>query len=139
MVAPSKPIADHVLAGTYRKDRHGERADGHISTDPLPDPPDWMTEEAKAEYNRVKDAFGDTGILTCLDASSLAIYAQLWARLVEAERADPYVAPPAAYFAAFTAAAGRLGLDPQSRAKLRMPPKKSNASLDPWAEFSAKN
>ena len=67
----------------------------------------------------------------------LIAYCQLWARLVEAEKAIPYVAPPATYFSAFATIAGRLGLDPQSRARLRVPDRKAEPEADPWAQFAA--
>ena len=136
MAYPSKTLDEHHLQGTFRKDRHGERVDNIIAAGPLPEPPEWMQPEAKQEYRRIQQAFGDTGLLTCLDASVLITYAQLWVRLVQAEQATPYIAPPAAYFAAFATIAGRLGLDPQSRARLRVPPKEADSGVDPWAEFA---
>ncbi len=132
----ARTLAEHQLAGTYRKDRHGARADNHIAAGPLPEPPNWMQPEAVEEYRRVQQAFGDTGLLTCLDAGLLIAYCQLWARLVELEKAVPYEMPHAAYFTTFATIAGRLGLDPQSRARLRVPDRKAEPEADAWAEFA---
>ena len=137
MPRPAKALAEHHLQGTYREDRHGTRGDNAVAAGPLPEPPNWMQPEALEEYRRVQQAFGNTGMRTCLDAAMLIAYCQLWARLVEAEKAIPYVAPPAAYFSAFATIAGRLGLDPQSRARLRVPDRKAEPEADPWAQFAA--
>ena len=137
MPTPPKPLHEHHLAGTYRPDRHAARVDGVIAADPLPEPPNWMQPEAVEEYRRIQRAFADTGVLTSLDAGVMIAYCQLYARLVEMERATPYVMPPASYFSTFAQIASRLGLDPQSRGRLRAPPKKTEPEADAWAQFAA--
>ena len=51
----------------------------------MPTCPEWLEEEAKAEWNRLCKPMFDMGILTELDMSAFAAYCQSYARWKEAE------------------------------------------------------
>lgn len=50
-----------------------------------PDCPEWLLDEAKAEWDRVVPELERMGLLTIVDRAALAAYCQAWARMVEAE------------------------------------------------------
>jgi P27 family predicted phage terminase small subunit len=52
----------------------------------LPDPPDYLLPEAKAEWRRIAPELSRLGLLTLLDIHPLAAYCESWARWVLAER-----------------------------------------------------
>lgn len=47
--------------------------------------PDWLEEEAQAEWNRLSETLFEMGILTDLDVAPFAAYCQAYARWREAE------------------------------------------------------
>lgn len=68
----------HVLAGTFRKDRHGDRP----SPDPpsgVPTPPKALSAEAKAEWDRMIDSLEKSRTLSVVDHHALYQYVQLFA------------------------------------------------------------
>ena len=134
MPYPSKALDEHRLAGTYRADRHGRRADGHLATDPLPEPPHWLDGMALDEYRRIQQAFLNSGILTSLDSGMVIAYSVLYSQIAERTREGKEVG--AGHFAAFATLAGRLGLDPQTRSRLRVPDAPPLAAHDPWAAMA---
>ena len=51
-----------------------------------PDPPEWMPDEAKAEWWRVVDELSRLEILKPIDRAALSAYCLTWDRLVTAQR-----------------------------------------------------
>lgn len=73
----------HQLHGSYRGDRHG----GEMQVETiLPDPPDRLSDEAKAEWERLAPELHKLGILTALDLAILEAYCNVFARYLKAER-----------------------------------------------------
>ena len=67
----------HQLHGTKRDDRHG----GEIELEAiLPDPPDRLTGEARAEWLRISPDLHNAGVLTALDLVPLEMYCNAWAQ-----------------------------------------------------------
>jgi len=118
---PPKPTALLKLHGTMRPGRHADRAREPKPASILPEPPEWLLPEARAEWDRVIRGYAATGVLTSLDGGMLATYCQMWGRFVEAERAVSYKPLPAAFAAVMSGIANKLGLDPSGRARLRTP------------------
>lgn len=61
-----------------------------LTNEPKPPPvapecPDWLADEAKAEWRRVAPKLERLGLLTEIDRTALAAYCQEYARWVEAE------------------------------------------------------
>ncbi len=117
MARPPKPTALLQLQGTYRADRHEKRSREPRAKGTL-DAPDWLAPEARAEWDRVVEAYAEAGVVTPLDRAMLATFCQLWARYVEAEQAEPYAPVPISHVVSMANIANRLGLDPSGRVKL---------------------
>lgn len=78
-----KPTAVKVLEGNP-----GKRPLNQFEPVPdkcAPECPDWLCEEAKAEWNRLVDKMVNLGTLTELDMAAFAGYCQSYARWKEAE------------------------------------------------------
>jgi P27 family predicted phage terminase small subunit len=128
------------MQGTYRKHRHDGRIDLDVGQDPLPSAPDWLTGEAKAEWDYVVRGYADSGVLNYLDKATLAAYCALWAEFVEfqrnpldAEGKRRYMSTPR--IVTMSSMSSKLGLDPVARARLRAPnavKKPDPAAADPW-------
>lgn len=153
---PPKPTALKVLQGNPGK-RPLNRAEPQFAADRLTCPR-WLGMQAKREWRRLVKAM-PAGLATEGDRAALAAYCQAWARWQEAEEAlaaagsltceepvlnrqgelvgykiktRPEVAIAQKYAHLMLAAAGRFGLDPSSRTKIRMPEAKAE---DPFADF----
>jgi hypothetical protein len=50
-----RSVADHILAGTYRRDRHGTRpaALAVVQDAPPPPPPPWLSEWGKGQWTAI--------------------------------------------------------------------------------------
>jgi phage terminase small subunit len=59
-------------------------------------------------------------VLSSVDITTLATYCQMWARFVEAEKAKKPVSP--SYIAQMNILAGKLGLSPADRCRIRLEP-----------------
>lgn len=73
-----KPTQMHVIAGTFRKDRHGETE----SPDPpigVPQPPKKLTGEAKAEWDRMITRLTTSKTISIVDDGALYQYCRLFA------------------------------------------------------------
>ena len=82
---PAKPTHLKLLEGNPGKRRLNER---EPKPEPLlPDPPDFLSADAKAEWARVSVELFHCGILTGLDRAPLAAYCQAYGRWMQAERA----------------------------------------------------
>jgi P27 family predicted phage terminase small subunit len=77
----------------------------------IPDPPDWLNAEARAEWDRVTDELVELGLVAEIDLASLATYCQTFGDLAQLERAfaaqrgaiervrpDPHAATLGAHF-----------------------------------------
>ena len=131
MARPPKPTALLQLQGTYREDRHGKRGREPRAGGGTLDAPDWLVPEARAEWDRVVEAYAEAGVVTPLDRAMLATFCQLWARFVEAERSEPYEPVPVSHIVSMANIANRLGLDPSGRVKLPVQ-EKPDPQPNPW-------
>ncbi|QQK75083.1 phage terminase small subunit P27 family [Salicibibacter cibarius] len=124
-------------------------------TKETPECPEWLTDEAKEEWDRVVPELERLGLLTVVDGASLASYCASWARAVEAESwmakngryyvtrdkdgdiksmsKVPHVAIAEKSFAEVRAFAKEFGLTPSSRSELSAVAKDEKKS--PMAEF----
>jgi phage terminase small subunit len=132
---PPKPTKLHVLQGTYEAKRHAARNEPEPAGD-LPRPPSLLRGEARAEWNRVVAAMGPTGVLTAADRALLTVHCQMWARFVAQEFGPEAEGCSAAFLATFASIAGKLGLTPSDRVKLRAPTTEKQES--PFAALKAK-
>lgn len=73
---------DHLVRGTFRRDRH-EGAASVVATPGPPEPPKPLAGDAKEEWDRVVLALSDTGAISVVDGSVLYDYCRLFA---DAER-----------------------------------------------------
>lgn len=80
-----KPTQLKVISGTDRPSRRND-AEPKVAI-AMPDAPDHLSAEARAEWDRVCKEMFDAGILSNLDRASLAAYCQAYGRWVQAERA----------------------------------------------------
>lgn len=79
-----KPTAVKIIEGNPGK----RRINGSEPKPPssLPDCPDYLAPEAKAEWARLAGVLNQIGLLTQVDRTLMAAYCQTYARWVEAER-----------------------------------------------------
>lgn len=106
-----------------------------IYTSDVPDCPDWMLDNAKAEWRRMYPQLSHSGVLTSVDYAVFSVYCQSWARWVEAEefvskygqvykndkgvwKEVPQVNMSLKYGAQMMRAAVELGITPSSRARI---------------------
>lgn len=128
-----KPTGLHVLTGTSREDRHGDRGD-----EPKPKlgakPPSWLPEKAREVWRRPAPRLLRLGLLTVVDGEALALLCAHLATAGEMMRAGQPVtrrlsAEIRHFFAAF-------GLTPGDRSKVTSsnPPE----APDPFAPWRRK-
>ena len=79
-----KPTALKLLEGNPGK-RQLNMNEPRFAQKIPPKCPDWLEEEAQAEWNRLSKTLFEMGILTDLDVASFAAYCQAYARWKEAE------------------------------------------------------
>lgn len=96
----------------------------------VPEPPEWLTGEARAEFDRVVAELGGTGLLCRADRGSLAVYCCLWAEFVKASEIGVPVS--IALLAEMRRYSALFGLDPASREKLP-PAKQKEPAKNKWA------
>lgn len=82
---PRKPTRLKLLEGTYRPDRAPRNEP--MPAPAVPEPPEDLDPEARAEWDRIVPHLAALGLLSHLDRAALAAYCQLYARWWEAERA----------------------------------------------------
>ena len=78
-----KPTGLKIIAGTDRADRRNEPKPAPA----LPEPPAFLSDEAKAEWTRTADQLYQLGILSKIDRAALGAYCQAYGRWEQAERA----------------------------------------------------
>ena len=86
----------------------------------IPDAPEWLLPEALIEWGRLTSHPLYSRVLSRVDRSMLATYCQMWARFVDGEKTGAPV--KAAHVAQMNALAGKLGLTPADRTKIRLEP-----------------
>jgi phage terminase small subunit len=106
------------MQGTAQKVRHEFRADIEI-TNEIPLPPDWLSEEASAEWGRLVGHSQYKRALATIDRGMLAAYCTMWGKFVEAVKDGEL--PSATMIATMVNLAAKLGLNPSDRAKINMP------------------
>lgn len=79
-----KPTALKLLEGNPGK-RQLNMNEPRLTQKMPPECPDWLEEEAQAEWNRLSETLFKMGILTDLDVAPFAAYCQAYARWREAE------------------------------------------------------
>ncbi len=103
-------------------------------TDGLPICPDWLTDDAKEEWERLASVMSKMGILSEVDQSAFAVYCQTWARWKEAQehitaegstyvtengvKKNPWVAIANEWQAKLLSVCGEFGLTPSSRSRI---------------------
>ncbi|QXE85985.1 phage terminase small subunit P27 family [Geomonas nitrogeniifigens] len=79
-----KPTPLKVVGGTDRKDRSNpSEPQPEVK---IPEMPAHLSEDAKAEWERITPLLDEMGIISDLDLSALAMYCQAYGRHIEAER-----------------------------------------------------
>lgn len=81
---PRKPTNLKIIEGTFRKDRAVQR-EANPEAD-VPPVPEHLSDEAKAEWERVSKELCSLGLLARIDRAALAAYCECWADWVEASR-----------------------------------------------------
>jgi phage terminase small subunit len=121
-----RPVKEHILAGTFRKDRHGPDL---ASVDDLGEPtrPQGLSPAARALWDLVARCFSGREVLTELDAAELRAGCEVWSLYrgaLKVAQKDPTNARACkavvAYLARFEAFAKRFGLNPVDRARIRV-------------------
>ena len=120
MGRPKKPLKLHLLQGTGQRCRLEKRRGELELPAEVPDAPDWLLPEGLIEWGRLTSHPLYSKVLSRIDRGMLATYCQMWARFVAGEKADAPV--KAAHVAQMNILAGKLGLSPADRPKIRMQP-----------------
>ncbi len=81
-----KPLPTKIkqLRGTFRPDR--AKGNEPKVESAIPEPPDWLSADALAEWKRLAPQLAAAGLLTKLDRAALASYCSAWGDLCEANR-----------------------------------------------------
>lgn len=99
----------------------------------VPECPEWLTDEAKKEWDRVIALYSEHGIITRIDGAQFAVYCQLYGQFVEAQiTGAPFTAN---MIAQMRALASCFGLEPSSRGRLMG---KNGKTGNKWSERNAK-
>jgi len=141
MGRPRKSIADHLLHGTFRKDRHAARARGTKTNGGLADrdPPEDLGVVGAALWQQITTSIKCLDSLDAANLAALCKWYEAWHRTMELvakqgpETSYKYVMQAATAWKQFTNLAGEFGLSPSSREKLEWvyePPED-----DPLAKF----
>jgi len=128
MGRPRKPIAQHLLDGTYREDRHGNS----FLPDGEPVMPDWLSPEAQELWESIVPPLVKSGVATAVDAAELTALCDWWGLYriarqslasIEDRKSRPYYDTQilaGAAFKQFNTIASRFGLTPSDRARLQV-------------------
>lgn len=116
-----------------------------------PEPPEWLTGEALAEWNRVVPQLESLDLLKVADAATLAAYCETWARYVSAVKEyqangltlinpdsgrvgkNPAVSIAEAAATQLRALANDFGLSPAAERNIASAPKQDGNESDPFA------
>jgi len=152
-----KPTALHLVNGTHRPDRHGDRdaarAEAKVVRESPPlRPPPKLSREARKEWRRLEAELRTAGVLTMRDRAVLTGYCLAWARLREAEEdierlgtlvegtegtqiRNPALTTWNQAMSQLRMYAAELGLSPSARARVTGPTKRPEGAADVPAEF----
>jgi phage terminase small subunit len=97
----------------------------------VPEPPDWLSGEALAEFSRVVAELAGTGLLTRADRGSLVVCSCLWAEFVQSSRSG--VPVNIGLLSELRRYSALFGLDPSSREKLPPAKPKKDPATNKWA------
>lgn len=113
-----KPIQLKALAGTIRPDRDTGRADtSTCSLTKPPPPPDWMSEGARPEWDRLTKLLVANKLLPETATSFLAITCELHTHIINAfQSAEP---PTASMLAQYRSYCSDFGLTPGMMGKVK--------------------
>ncbi len=133
---PKKPTKLHILDGTFRDDRHdGAEPKPAVG---LPVRPKHLTKHAKEMWTELVKVLGESGVLTKADRNTMALYCEAYSQWRNAKEEiekkgavlddpdggrmyrNPYVAIQHEAATRMMSIGGTLGLDPSSRAKMRI-------------------
>jgi P27 family predicted phage terminase small subunit len=122
-----------------------------VPPDGLPECPDWLCDEAKAEWQRIVPELDAMGLLSRVDRPALAAYCTGWSRWVEAElqvkkfgaivkspekgfpMKSPYLSIADQAMEAMRKFMVEFGLTPSSRSRIRVPG--GGAEADEFDQF----
>jgi phage terminase small subunit len=120
MGRPKKPLKLHVLQDTAQPCRMEKRKGELELPAEIPLAPEWLSVEAAIEWGRLTSHPLYSKVLSAVDRGMLAIYCTLWGHFVTGEKTGTPV--KAAHVAQMNALAGKLGLSPADRTKIRLDP-----------------
>ena len=154
-----KPTALKKLQGTYRPGRDSRnepKPEGHA------EPPDFLTKEARIEWDRLAPELEAIGLLTVVDMAIFSVYTQAWSdyRALTVQlnsmaswtwqsekgyrQQVPEISMRRECWTRLKEAGAKLGLDPSSRSGLDVAPKENRKNkfaelrrLNPFSEFEA--
>jgi hypothetical protein len=139
----AKPLKVHQMAGSYRPDRHGGLPSGPPPGEPIR--PDGLIGPAGAFWDVVTPGLVQAGAVGGVDSFGLEAMARVWglaAAAMTAAEADPTSkalrSAVTGYTQLFTLLAGKFGLTPGDRARLRLDLAANVHQLDPMDEFLAR-
>jgi P27 family predicted phage terminase small subunit len=141
-----KPTAVKKAQGTYRADRAPANEPTAAGR---PACPDWLTDDASREFDRLATLLGEMGVLGTIDANALARYCTSWVRWRQSvqmlERAgdtvegaqggvrtSPYVAIARDLGAELQRLEQSLGMNPSARSRIEV---KTTEKQDDLANF----
>ena len=101
----------------------------------VPNPPDWLSVEAREKFDEVATALADLGILTSVDGDVLALYSEAWVEFKQAtlairkhgltvttsrgeEKSSPYVIVRNKALVQLRTLATELWMSPSARSRL---------------------
>lgn len=152
-----KPTALHIVDGTHRPDRHGDRdaarTEAKLARESPPlRPPPGLSRLARDEWKRLEPELRASGVTTARDRAVLAAYCMAWSRLRESERdvvkhgrlvpdgdgklvRNPALTTWNQAMGQLRMYAAELGLSPSSRARVTGPSKRPEGASDVPEEF----
>ena len=147
-----KPIPTKlkVIRGNPGKRRVGEEPS--FKTEPPP-PPELLTGEAAAEWDRITEQLSHSGLLRTVDRAALSAYCKAWARWVDAEQKveilglvikspkgtpmkNPYLRIADQAMEHIIKLADEFGMTPISRTRLAVGPEGNRGRQDPLDLFN---
>jgi P27 family predicted phage terminase small subunit len=139
-----KPTAQHKREGTFRHDRHANRASTPAG---VPSPPEALCDEAAVEWKRVVSLLAAAGLVAQLDRAALALYCQAWGDYWAAKAIvddegwtavgstgnvieHPAVKAMQRSWAQCLQAAREFGMTPSARASIKMPAREARGETE---------
>lgn len=127
MGRPRKPEALHILEGTFREDRHGNRG---VDADGIPERPKSLKGDAKKFWDSAVPQLIELGLAKAIDATQLEAMCQWFARYQKFSKTIDGCSDPLAIsrelmlnmeaaWKMFDKIASRFGLSPADRMRLR--------------------